>query len=56
MAWFRDFESAVAEASRRAWLTGRRYRVRLDRRNGWWDLSETGEPVAGRARYREHWE
>jgi len=56
MAWFMTFEDAVAEASRRAWVTGRRYRVRWDRANGAWDLVETVEPVAGRARYREHWE
>jgi len=55
MAWFRGFDDAVREASRRAWVTGWRYRVRFDRANGWWDLYETTEPVAGRARYREHW-
>lgn len=43
--WFRDFHDAVFEAHFRAALVRRRYRVRYDARNRWWNLTETTQPL-----------
>lgn len=47
--WFHVWVDAVGQADRRAWLTGLRYRVRFDRANDWWTISETVCPVRRRA-------
>lgn len=38
---FNHWPDAVAEASRRAALVGRRYRVRYEPNNRWWQITET---------------
>jgi hypothetical protein len=40
-----DWPDLVAEAQRRAALTGRRYRVHYDPPNHLWSLSETTAPT-----------
>lgn len=37
---FNRHADAVSEASRRAWATGYRYRVRLEPANHWWQITE----------------
>lgn len=44
-SWFNRFEDAIGQAARRAALTRIRYRVRRDRRNRWWNITETTVPV-----------
>lgn len=39
---FTEHSAAVAEASRRAALVGRRYTVRLEPNNHWWQIREGG--------------
>lgn len=40
-SWFKRHADALAEADRRAALTRRRYRVRFDAANRWWNITET---------------
>lgn len=39
---FNRWEDAYAEALFRADLVGRRYRVRFEPNNGWWQITELG--------------
>lgn len=40
---FANFRDAIAEATFRAAITRRRYRVRLEPNNHWWEITE-GDP------------
>lgn len=40
---FNRYEDAQGQARFRADLTGRRYRVRFERNNRWWQITETTE-------------
>ena len=44
-SWFKKHADAVAEADRRAALTRRRYKVRYEAANAWWNIIETIEKV-----------
>lgn len=40
-AWFKRWHDAYHQAVFRAEVTGRRYRVRYDAANRWWNITET---------------
>lgn len=51
MGWWAEFRDAISDATVRAAVAGRRYRVRKDRASGRWNVIETTKYLD-----RDYWE